>query len=135
VEQRRLGGGVAGPVEGWGSFESMAGEHGFSVRGKMMLEAQSPPVARCTVVVLNRLGLHLRSAEKFVRLAGRFASEVRVYRDGPGANGKSILDLVTLAAGCGTRLDVEARGPDAEAALAALVGLISASFHEDGEAG
>jgi phosphocarrier protein len=101
----------------------------------MILEDQSPPVARCTVVVLNRLGLHLRAAEKFVRLAGRFPSEVRVYRDGPGVNGKSILDLVTLGAGCGTRLEVEARGPDAETALAALVELVSANFHEDGEAG
>jgi phosphocarrier protein len=99
----------------------------------VMLEDQGLLIARRSVVVLNSLGLHLRPAEKFVRLAGRFASEVRVYRDGLEVNGKSILDLAILAAGCGTRLDLEARGPDAETALAALAELVSARFQEDAE--
>ena len=55
---------------------------------------------------------------------------VHVARDGRTVNGKSILDLTTLAAECGTWLDLEARGSDAEAALVALDELISASFHE-----
>ena len=46
-------------------------------------------------------------------------------------NGKSILDLTSLAAECGTRLEVEARGPDAAEAVAALADLVSAQFHED----
>ncbi len=100
-----------------------------------MLEAQGMPIARCPVVILNALGLHLRPADQFVRLAGRFASEVLVHRDGRSANGKSILDLAMLAAECGTCLELEARGPDAEAALAALAELFAARFHEEDGAG
>ncbi len=100
-----------------------------------MLEAQGMPIARCPVVILNALGLHLRPADKFVRLAGRFASEVLVHRDGRSVDGKSILDLATLAAECGSRLQLEARGPDAEAALTALAELVAARFHEQDEAG
>src|SRR4051812_47999824 len=92
------------------------------------------PTARCPVVVLNPYGLHMRPADRFVGLARRFAAEIRVYRDGLAVNGKSILDLATLAAACGTRLDLEARGPDAEAALAALAALVAARFHEGGDA-
>ena len=87
-------------------------------------------VARRQVEIVNALGLHLRPADKFVRLAHRFQSEVRVIHQGHEFNGKSILDLTSLAAECGTRLEVEARGPDAEAAVAALAELVSARFHE-----
>lgn len=89
------------------------------------------PVARRQVEILNALGLHLRPADKFVRLASGFASEVKVYHNGGEFNGKSILDLTSLAAERGTVLELEARGPDAEAALAALAALVSARFHED----
>jgi phosphotransferase system HPr (HPr) family protein len=92
------------------------------------------PVARRQVVIGNALGLHFRPAGLFARLAGRFASEVRVHCDGRSVSGKSILDLATLAAGCGTRLELEARGPDAELALAALSDLVAARFHEADEA-
>ncbi len=91
-----------------------------------MLETSSVPIARCPVVILNAHGLHLRTALQFVQLAEQFVSEIRVYRDEREADGRSILDLATLAAECGTRLVLETRGSDAEAALAALVGLISA---------
>jgi len=91
------------------------------------------PVARRQVEILNALGLHLRPADKFVRLAHRFLSDIRVYYRGDELNGKSILDLTRLAAERGTRLDLEARGADAEAALAALAELVSARFHEDDE--
>ncbi len=90
-------------------------------------------VARRQVEILNALGLHLRPADKFVRLAHQFQSEVRVIHEGRSFNGKSILDLTSLAAECGTQLDLEAQGPDAEAALEALAGLVSARFHEDDE--
>ena len=95
-----------------------------------MFEDAGVPIARRPVVILNPLGLHLRPADCFVGLARRFAAEIRVHRDGRAVDGKSILDMMTLAAGCGTRLDLEARGPDAEAALAALVELVSAGFLE-----
>ena len=90
-------------------------------------------VARRQVEITNALGLHLRPADKFVRLASRFQSEIRVSSDGQEINGKSILDLTTLAAECGTRLDLEARGPDAEAAVDALSELVLARFYETDE--
>jgi phosphocarrier protein HPr len=92
-----------------------------------------PPVARRQVQILNAYGLHLRPADKFVRLAYQFQAEIRVSYKGHEYNGKSILDLTSLAAECGTRLDLEARGPDAEAAVAALAELVSARFHETSE--
>jgi phosphocarrier protein HPr len=90
-------------------------------------------VARRQVEITNALGLHLRPADKFVRLAHRFQSEIRVYHEGQEINGKSILDLTTLAAECGTLLDLEARGPDAEQAIEALADLVLARFHETDE--
>lgn len=95
--------------------------------------SQDQPVARRQVEITNAYGLHLRPADKFVRLAGQFQSEIRVHHRGNAYNGKSILDLTTLAAECGTRLEVEARGPDAEQAVAALAELVLARFHEPEE--
>lgn len=95
--------------------------------------SQDPQVVRRQVEITNALGLHLRPADKFVRLAHQFQSEIRVHHEGREINGKSILDLTTLAAECGTRLDLEARGPDAEAAIAALAELVLDQFHENEE--
>jgi phosphotransferase system HPr (HPr) family protein len=89
------------------------------------------PIARRQVEIRNALGLHLRPAEKFVGLAGQFQSEIRVTHQGRECNGKSMLDLMTLAALPGARLDLVAIGPDAEVALEALVQLVDAHFHED----
>jgi phosphocarrier protein len=88
-------------------------------------------VARRQVEILNALGFHLRPAERFVGLAHRFASDIKLYVQGKVSNGKSILDLMTLAAERGTRIDLEARGPDAEQAVAALADLVAARFYED----
>jgi phosphocarrier protein HPr len=90
-------------------------------------------VARRQVEITNALGLHLRPADKFVRLAHRFQSEIRVHHEGQEINGKSILDLTTLAAECGTLLHLEARGPDAEQAVEALAELVLARFYETDE--
>ncbi len=95
--------------------------------------SHDPQVARRQVEITNALGLHLRPADKFVRVAQRFQSEIRVHVAGREINGKSILDLTTLAAECGTRLDLEARGLDAEAAVEALAELVLARFHETEE--
>ena len=92
--------------------------------------AQNFHVARRQVAIRNVLGLHLRAAHKFVRLAQLFQSEVKVRSNGMTADGRSILDLLSLAAECGTILGVEARGCDAEDAVAALANLISAQSHE-----
>jgi phosphocarrier protein HPr len=88
-------------------------------------------VARRQVEITNSLGLHLRPADKFVKLALRYQAEIRVHYNGNQFNGKSILALTTRAAEGGTRLEVEARGPDAEAAIEALAALVLARFHED----
>jgi len=73
----------------------------------------------------NALGLHLRVADSFVRVANRFRAEIRVLHEGREADGKSILDLMTLAARCGSRLSLKARGEDAAEAVAVLVSLVS----------
>lgn len=99
----------------------------------MTQQQPEPHVARCQVEILNAYGLHMRPADKFVRLAVTFQAEIRVYFKGNQYNGKSILDLTTLAAEQGTRLELEALGPDAEAALSALADLVSARFYEDDE--
>jgi phosphotransferase system HPr (HPr) family protein len=95
--------------------------------------SQDPQVASRQVEILNAMGLHLRPADKFVRLAHSFRSEIRVLHRGREINGKSILDLTTLAAERGTLLHLEARGPDAEAAVEALAELVLARFHETDE--
>jgi phosphocarrier protein HPr len=88
-----------------------------------------PAVAHRQVEIVNAYGLHMRPAQKFVKLANSFQSEVLVNHGPIRANGKSILDMSTLAAECGAVLDLEARGPDAEEALSALADLVAAGFH------
>ncbi len=84
--------------------------------------------AECTIV--NDLGLHLRAAAAFVKLAERFQSDVTLLRNRDSANGKSIISLVTLAAAKGTRVRIVADGPDASAALEALAELVGEGFGE-----
>jgi phosphotransferase system HPr (HPr) family protein len=88
-------------------------------------------VARRDVKITNSLGLHLRPANKFVNVAHQFQADIRVFHNGHEINGKSILDLTTLAAECGAELILEARGPDAEAAVAALAELVLSRFDDD----
>jgi phosphocarrier protein HPr len=87
-------------------------------------------VARRQVEITNSLGLHMRPANKFVELALRYQSEIRVHFNGNDYNGKSILELTSLAAECGSHLDLEARGADASAAIDALADLVRAQFYE-----
>jgi len=93
--------------------------------------SQDANVARRQVEVLNALGLHMRPALKFVELALKYHSEIRVHYNGNEYNGKSILELTSLAAECGARLELEARGPDAAEAVEALGRLVGDRFHED----
>ena len=90
---------------------------------------------RRRIELANALGLHLRAAHQFVRLAQRFQAEIRVHLEGQSVSGKSVLALLTLAARCGTWLDLEASGLDADEALTALSRLIEAQFHQDESAG
>jgi phosphocarrier protein len=93
--------------------------------------SQDPATFRRQVEVLNSLGLHLRPALKFVELALKYQAEIRVHYNGNEFNGKSILELTSLAAECGSRFELEARGPDAQAAIEALADLVLARFHEN----
>ena len=71
-------------------------------------------------VVNHPQGLHMRPGELFVRLAGKFDSEIAVINGEQRVDGKSLLEIFTLGAEKGTELEFEAVGPDAEAALDAL---------------
>jgi phosphocarrier protein len=82
------------------------------------------------VALTNALGFHLRATGKFVQLARQFQAEVWVTCDGRKASGRSVLDLTTLAAPCGSWLALDADGPDADAVLDALTGLIDRGFDE-----
>jgi phosphotransferase system HPr (HPr) family protein len=79
------------------------------------------------ILITDPLGLHLRPAAKLAILAKSFRSDIRVLCQGATADAKSLLDLVVLAAGCGTTLDIVAHGLDAEQAVAALSKLLSGS--------
>ena len=95
--------------------------------------SEDPSVIRKQVEITNELGLHVRPALKFVKLAGQFQSEIRVCYNGKQVNGKGILDLTLLAAESGTTLELEARGPDAAEAIEALVSLVESQFGESDE--
>lgn len=86
--------------------------------------------AEASCQICNDLGLHLRAAAAFVKLAEKFQSDVALERDGQSANGKSIIALVTLAATKGTAVRVTATGPDAQDAVDALATLIQERFGE-----
>jgi phosphocarrier protein HPr len=83
------------------------------------------------VVVSNPQGFHMRPMAAFAQLAARFQSSVKVSREGQSVNGKSILDLMLLAAAQGTELTLEVAGPDAQSALDALVNLLKTPAEEE----
>jgi phosphocarrier protein HPr len=83
------------------------------------------------ITIINRLGLHARPAAMFVRIASRYRSEVWVEKEGEQINGKSIMGLMMLAAGQGSRLLIKCEGPDADKVLAELEELIQQKFNEE----
>jgi phosphocarrier protein len=80
--------------------------------------------------IVNKLGLHARASAKLTRSAGEFACEVWLSRNGRRVNAKSIMGVMMLAAGKGSRILVETEGSDADAALAAILALIADKFGE-----
>ncbi|MBM4011553.1 MAG: HPr family phosphocarrier protein [Planctomycetes bacterium] len=82
------------------------------------------------VVVVNAAGLHARPADLLAREARKWRSRIELVNESQRADGKSILELLTLAAESGTRLVVEATGPDAREALEAIGGLFERRFNE-----
>jgi phosphocarrier protein len=83
------------------------------------------------ITIVNRLGLHARPAAHFVRIASRYRSEVWVEKEGETINGKSIMGLMVLAAGQGSKLTIRCEGPDADKVLEELEELIQRKFDED----
>ena len=83
------------------------------------------------VPIVNRLGLHARPAAMFVRIASRYRSEIWVSKEGEEVNGKSIMGLMMLAAGQGSKLRIRCEGLDAEKAMEELEALINAKFNEE----
>ena len=83
------------------------------------------------VIILNKLGMHARPAAMFVRVANRYACDMIVEKDGEEVNGKSIMGLMLLAAGCGSRLKLTAVGSDAANALKDIEEIIARKFDEE----
>ena len=81
--------------------------------------------------VANKLGIHARPAAMFVKTANRFSCDIFVEKDGEKVNGKSIMGLMMLAAGPGSKLTVHAHGQDASQALAELEILVKRKFDEE----
>jgi phosphocarrier protein len=87
-------------------------------------------VVRRRVTVGNQRGLHARAAAKFVNVASQFDAEITVVKGEMSVPGRSIMGLMMLAAGTGTQLELQAVGPQAAAALAAIAELFSRNFDE-----
>jgi len=92
------------------------------------------PSASREVVVSNRLGLHARPAMQFVDVANQFAAAVTVHKGGEepcDADGKSVMQMIILAATEGTPLRIEAEGEDAQKAVDTLAELFASKFGEE----
>jgi phosphocarrier protein HPr len=84
-----------------------------------------------SVTVVNQLGMHARAAAKFVHLATRFESRIRVACGAREMDGKSIMGVLLLAAARGSTITISADGADEQAAVDALAVLVEAGFGED----
>ena len=80
--------------------------------------------------ISNRLGLHARASAKLTKLAGGFACEVHMSRNGRRVNAKSIMGVMMLAAGLGSEVEIETDGADEQGAMDAIVALIHDKFGE-----
>ena len=83
------------------------------------------------IEIINKLGMHARAAAQFVQLASSFSSHIEIEKDKRRVNGKSIMGVMTLAAECGSELELVANGVDEEFLINEISGLFSAKFNED----
>lgn len=99
------------------------------------MTALSPPpgtdAIRRRFSIVNQRGLHARASAKFVQIVGSHDARVEVEKDGITVGGTSIMGLMMLAASPGCCITVTARGPQAEAVMAALEGLVAGRFGEE----
>ena len=86
---------------------------------------------RAIAKITNKRGLHARASAKVVEASARFQSEITIVKDGTRVNGRSIMGLMMLAASLGSEIQVEVKGPDADAAMTAMLALIDAKFGEE----
>lgn len=84
-----------------------------------------------TITILNKLGIHVRPAALIVQLASKFESEIKLNKDGVEVDAKSIMGVMMLAAGMGSKLKITAEGRDEKEAVIALGGLVEAKFNEE----
>lgn len=84
-----------------------------------------------TLEIKNKLGLHARAAALLVQTVNKFDAEVTIAKDGQTVDGRSIMGVLTLAATQGSTIQVEAKGREADAVLAAVEKLIDQKFHEN----
>jgi phosphocarrier protein HPr len=85
---------------------------------------------RSTLRISNKLGLHARASAKLTKLAGSFASDIHLSRNGRRVNAKSIMGVMMLAAGVGSEVELETEGPDEQAASDAITALVDDKFGE-----
>lgn len=89
------------------------------------------PALEKELAIINQRGLHARASAKFVKCAEGFDANITVSRDGQTVPATSIMGLMMLAAAMGTSIIVEASGPQAEQAMAALEELVASKFDEE----
>ena len=101
--------------------------------GKLMSAKKLPDSEFLTkeLTIVNKLGIHARPAALFVKTANRFAAKNSVEKDGEKINGKSIMGLMMLALGPGSKMTLHARGADAQQAIAEIEALVKRKFDED----
>jgi phosphocarrier protein HPr len=85
---------------------------------------------KTTATISNKLGLHARASAKLTKLAGSFACDVWMARNGRRINAKSIMGVMMLAAGLGSEVEIETDGPGEQQAMDALLALINDKFGE-----
>jgi phosphocarrier protein HPr len=87
-------------------------------------------VIRRSITITNKLGLHARASAKLTQVASGFTSSVWIAKGDRRVNAKSIMGVMMLAAGLGSSVEIEAEGPDEEAAMAAVEALFAGKFGE-----
>ena len=88
------------------------------------------PHAEAQVVLTNKMGLHARPSTQIATASSRFAADIQITKDGMVIDAKSVLELLMLAAECGSHLTISADGADAKQAVATLVELVKGRFGE-----
>ena len=85
---------------------------------------------RAEAEIINKLGLHARASAKLTQLASSFGADIWLERNGRRVNAKSIMGVMMLAAGKGSKVTIETEGSDADAAMQALIALVANRFGE-----